>query len=62
MANENITFEQVLKTTAIACRKQLIGRLENEKVLECATQIYIAQMKGVDNNVSVSENTTEQGG
>lgn len=46
MADENITFEQVLKTTAMACRNQLIGRVENENILECATQIYIAQIKG----------------
>lgn len=43
MANEKVTpFDEVLKNTAIACRNQLIGRVENEKILECATQIYIA--------------------
>lgn len=46
MANE--TFGEILHMIEIACNQHLYdgARRYEEKIIECATQIYIAQMKG----------------
>lgn len=52
MPNDSMSFKEILRMITNACNDVFyhgVGEAKN-KVIECATQIYIAQNKGGDDN------------
>lgn len=54
MRNEKQTFKDILSMIISACNREFYSGAKDAKetVIECATKIYIAQMKGDNNNDS----------
>lgn len=49
---ENKSFKEILRMIVYACNDQFYSGIKDvkEKVIECATQIYIAQFKAGESN------------
>lgn len=52
MLNEKQTFRDILSMIISACNREFYNGAKDTKetVIECATKIYIAQMKGDNSN------------